>query len=230
MNIEEKIEFLRKRHPAFGRRVLYDIDNKGNEFCEIIYPNEKNPMMPIAVSVNEEGCLISVGQISNVTGRHPITVEQAASAIDDIVNEFVKKAETADGFIFGTPVHYAGMSGLLTSFMDRAFYSAGCAKNPCFKFKPAASVICARRAGTTATYDQINKYFGITQMPIISTRYWNMAFGRKAEDVTQDAEGMQALRILGNNMAYYLKCIEAGREKGITPPEQEKVTLTNFIR
>ena len=87
MNIEEKIEFLRKRHPAFGRRVLYDVDNKGNEFCEIIYPNEKNPMMPIAVSVNEEGCLISVGQISNVTGRHPITVEQAASAIDDIVND-----------------------------------------------------------------------------------------------------------------------------------------------
>lgn len=151
-------------------------------------------------------------------------------AIDDIVNEFVKKAETADGFIFGTPVHYAGMSGLLTSFMDRAFYSASCGNNPCLKFKPVASVICARRAGTTATYDQINKYFGITQMPIISTRYWNMAFGRKAEDVTQDAEGMQALRILGNNMAYYLKCIEAGKEKGITPPEQEKVTLTNFIR
>ena len=87
MNIEEKVEFLRKRHPAFGRRVLYDVDNKGNEFCEIIYPNEKNPMMPIAVSVSEEGCLVSVGQISNVTGHRPITVEQAASAIDDIVND-----------------------------------------------------------------------------------------------------------------------------------------------
>ena len=87
MNIEEKIEFLRKRHPAFGRRVLYDVDHKGNEFCEMIYPNEKNPMMPIAVSVNEDGCLISVGQISHVTGQRPITVEQAASAIDDIVND-----------------------------------------------------------------------------------------------------------------------------------------------
>lgn len=87
MNIEEKIEFLRKRHPAFGRRVLYDVDNKGNEFCEMIYPNEKNPAMPIAVSISEDGCLISVGQISNVTGRAPITVEQAASAIDDIVND-----------------------------------------------------------------------------------------------------------------------------------------------
>ena len=87
MNIEEKVEFLRKRHPAFGRRVLYDVDNKGNEFCEIIYPNEKNPMMPIAVSISEDGCLISVGQISNVTGRFPITAEQAASAIDDIIND-----------------------------------------------------------------------------------------------------------------------------------------------
>lgn len=151
-------------------------------------------------------------------------------AIDDIVNQFVQKAAEADGFIFGTPVHYAGMSGLLTSFMDRAFYSAACAGNNCFKFKPVASVICARRAGTTATYDQINKYFGITQMPIISTRYWNMAFGRKAEDVTKDEEGMQSLRILARNMTYYLKCIEAGKEKGIVPPQEEKVTFTNFIR
>lgn len=151
-------------------------------------------------------------------------------AIDDIVNKFVQKAAEVDGFIFGTPVHYAGMSGLLTSFMDRAFYSASCAGNNCFKFKPVASVICARRAGTTATYDQINKYFGITQMPIISTRYWNMAFGRKAEDVTKDEEGMQSLRILARNMTYYLKCIEAGKEKGIVPPQAEKVTFTNFIR
>lgn len=87
MNIEEKVEFLRKRHPAFGRRVLYDVDNKGNEFCEMIYPNEKNPKMPIAVSVSEEGFLVSVGQISNVTGHRPITAEQAASAIDDVVND-----------------------------------------------------------------------------------------------------------------------------------------------
>ena len=85
MNIEEKIEFLRKRHPAFGRKVLYDVDNRGREFCEMIYPNENNPMMPITVSVDEKGCLISVGQISNVTGDRPISAEQAASAIDDIV-------------------------------------------------------------------------------------------------------------------------------------------------
>lgn len=87
MNIEEKIEFLRKKHPAFGRKVLYDVDRKGNEFCEMIYPNEKNPSMPVTVCISEDGCLISVGQISNITGSHPITVEQTASAISDVIND-----------------------------------------------------------------------------------------------------------------------------------------------
>jgi len=145
---------------------------------------------------------------------------------EDVVNEFVKKAENADGFIFGTPVHYAAASGALTSFMDRCFYSG----RDKFRFKPAASVISARRAGTTATYDQINKYFGITEMPIISTRYWNMVHGNKPEEVLKDEEGMQAMRILGRNMAYFLKCIEAGKKAGIQEPEQEKITFTNFIR
>lgn len=151
--------------------------------------------------------------------------------IDDLVNDFVEKAKDFDGFIFGTPVHYAGMSGLMTSFMDRVFYSASSSKRGhYFQLKPVASVICARRAGTTATYDQINKYFGITQMPIISTRYWNMVFGAKPEDVIHDEEGMQAMRFLGKNMAYFLKCIEAGKQNGIEQPVKEKVTLTNFIR
>ena len=87
MNIEEKIEFLRRRHPAFGRKVMRDVDNKGNDFCEIIYPNEKNPAMPIAVSISDAGCLISVGQISHVTGDYPISPEQAAAAIDDIISD-----------------------------------------------------------------------------------------------------------------------------------------------
>ncbi len=147
--------------------------------------------------------------------------------IDDVVNEFVEKAKEADGFVFGTPVHYAGMTGAMTSFMDRVFYSGG--RN--FAFKPAASVISARRAGTTATYDQINKYFGITQMPIISSRYWNMVHGYTPEDVMKDEEGMQVMRMLGRNMAYYLKCIEAGKEKGIErPKKEEKTYMTNFIR
>lgn len=150
---------------------------------------------------------------------------------DDVVNEFVEKAKYADGFIFGSPVHYGGASGAITSFMDRVFYSAASSgKNDRFMFKPAACVISARRGGTTATYDQLNKYFGITQMPIISSRYWNMVHGNTPEQVKQDKEGLQIMRILGRNMAYYLKCIEAGKEKGINPPEQEQTTLTNFIR
>lgn len=151
--------------------------------------------------------------------------------INDIVNEFVEKAKSADGFVFGTPVHYAAMAGNLTSFMDRVFYSASAGKHKdSFMYKPASSVIVARRAGTTATYDQINKYFGITQMPIISSRYWNMVHGASPEDVKKDEEGMQTMRILARNMAYYLKCIEAGREKGIERPKMEKVIFTNFIK
>ena len=150
---------------------------------------------------------------------------------DDVVNEFVEKAKDADGFIFGSPVHYASASGAITSFMDRAFYSAfQGGKGDYFSFKPASVVVSARRAGTTATYDQLNKYFGITQMPIISSRYWNMVHGATPDDVRKDEEGMQIMRILGRNMAYYLKCIEAGKEKGIKLPEQEKTKFTNFIK
>ena len=106
MNIEEKIEFLRKKYPEFGRKVIYDTDGKGNEFCEMVYPNEKNPMMPITVCVSEDGCLISVGQISHVTGYRPITVEQAASAIDDVVNDrivFVLGYKDGDDIGSGAP-------------------------------------------------------------------------------------------------------------------------------
>lgn len=149
--------------------------------------------------------------------------------IDDVVNDFVKKAKNVDGFIFGTPVHYAGASGAITSFMDRVFYSSSAKE--IFKYKPVASVISARRAGTTATYDQLNKYYGISEMPIISSRYWNMVHGSTPEDVMKDEEGMQTMRILARNMAYFLKCIAAAKEKGIELPKQEeKIVFTNFIR
>lgn len=158
-------------------------------------------------------------------------VELGKCVYDDVVNSFVEKAKSADAFIFGTPVHYAGATGNITAFMDRAFYSASCGGHgDYFKYKPAATVISARRAGTTATYDQLNKYFGINQMPIISSRYWNMTHGARPEDVIKDEEGMQTMRILGRNMAYFLKCIEAGKEKGIEIPKQEETIFTNFIR
>lgn len=189
----------------------------------------------VTKSLEEEGIETEIFWIKNEPIGGCIAckscVQNGKCIFDDVVNEFVEKAAEADGFIFGSPVHYAAASGNMTAFMDRVFYSASCAgKADVFLFKPAASVVSARRAGTTVTYDQINKYFGITQMPIISSRYWNMVHGGTPEEVLQDKEGMQIMRILGRNMAYYLKCINAGAEKGILPPKQEQTEFTNFIR
>lgn len=147
--------------------------------------------------------------------------------IDDIVNEFAAKAKDADGFIFGSPVHYASMGGSLAAFMDRLFYSSGKAA---MRLKPAAAVASARRAGTTATLDMINKYFTISEMPVVSSRYWNMVHGSTPEDVLKDEEGVATMRTLARNMAYLLKALEAARLTGIALPEQEPPVRTNFIR
>ena len=145
---------------------------------------------------------------------------------DDCVNAFVEKAKTADGFVFGTPVHWASASGAITSFMDRLFFSAAGA----LRGKPAACVASARRAGTTATLDQLLKYFYICGLPIVPSQYWAMVHGTKAEDVAQDLEGLQIMRTLAKYMAWMLKCFQAGREAGVRPPELEPVVRTSFIR
>ena len=146
---------------------------------------------------------------------------------DDIVNEVIEKAKTADGFIFGSPVYYAHPSGRLLSFMDRIFYAGGAN----FAFKPAAAIVSARRAGTTASLDAITKHFTINQMPVVSSNYWPMVHGAQnsPDDVKQDLEGLQIMRVLGNNMAWLLKCIEAGRQAGIDKPQAEERVWTNFI-
>jgi multimeric flavodoxin WrbA len=150
---------------------------------------------------------------------------------DDVVNLFRPKAYEADGFVFGTPVHYAAASGNMTAFMDRLFYSELRGNgNKAFRMKPAAAVVSARRAGTTAAFDQMIKYFTIQEMPVVSTRYWNMVHGAKPEDVKKDGEGLFTMRELGRNMAYLLRCQEAGRSAGIEPPNQEAKVFTNFIR
>ncbi|HBA63198.1 MAG TPA: flavodoxin family protein [Lachnospiraceae bacterium] len=146
--------------------------------------------------------------------------------IDDCVNEFVEKAKNADGFIFGSPVHYAAASGMITSFLDRAFYGKGAI----FKGKPGAAIASCRRGGASATFDQLNKYFTISSMPIVSSQYWNMVHGNTPEQVKQDLEGMQTMRTLGKNMAWLLKCIEAGKAAGIDFPVHEPKVATNFIR
>lgn len=151
-------------------------------------------------------------------------------SFDDRVNEFLELAPDADGFIFGSPVHYAAASGAITSFMDRAFYADLLGGKQSFYLKPGAAVLSARRAGTTAAFDQLNKYFTISQMPIVSSRYWNMVHGAQPEDVKKDLEGLQTMRILARNMAWFLKCKEAGEKAGISLPENEEPIFTNFIR
>lgn len=150
---------------------------------------------------------------------------------NDTVNEFRSIAKDCDGFIFGSPVHYAGMSAAMTAFMDRLFYSDFCGNgNKTFYMKPAACVVSARRAGTTATFDQMNKYFTIQEMPVVSSRYWNMVHGTNADEVYEDEEGLYTMRVLGRNMAFMLKCIKAGFENGIELPERETPKFTNFVR
>lgn len=143
-------------------------------------------------------------------------------AINDKVNEFLDIAAVYDGFIFGTAVHWAGATGALTSFMDRATFADNCGNQNRFRLKPAAVVACARRAGTTATWDQVNKYFGAMEMPIISSNYWNMVHGINVSDVEHDLEGLLTMRTLGKNMAWFLKCKEAGEKAGIHAPQKEK--------
>ncbi len=145
---------------------------------------------------------------------------------DDVVNVVAEKMRACDGLVVGSPVHYAAASGQITCALDRLFYSAG--KD--LRFKPAAAVVSARRAGTTAAIDQLNKYFTINQMPIVSSRYWTMVHGNTPDEVLQDEEGISVMRTLGNNMAWLLKSIQAGREAGLTLPEPEPPARTNFIR
>ena len=146
--------------------------------------------------------------------------------IDDKVNEFIEKAKECDGFIFGCPVHFASMTGALSSFMDRVFYGRG----NLFANKVAAGVVSCRRGGATATFDEINKYFLISNMIVVGSQYWNMVHGNTKEQVEQDEEGLQTMRTLGNNMAWLLKSIEEGKKAGIQLPEKEENIRTNFIR
>ena len=168
---------------------------------------------------------IGGGPVADCLGCGQCT-ENGCIFSDDAVNAFVAKAKEADGYIFGTPVYYAHPSGRIQSFLDRVFYSSG--KH--FAHKPGASVAVARRGGTATTFDVLNKYFGITQMITVGSTYWNQVHGRNAEDAAKDLEGMQTMRNLGHNMAWVLKCLEAGKQKGLVPPTADRSNQTNFIR
>lgn len=188
----------------------------------------------VALTLNKEGIETEIFHI----GTKPIAgciacgscMKTGKCVFNDVVNEVLNRASEYDGFIFGTPVHYAAASGAITSFMDRLFYADALSGRKSFYLKPAAAVVSARRAGTTATFDQLNKYFTISEMAVISSQYWNMVHGHTAEEVKKDLEGMQTMRVLGRNMAFFLKCKEAGEKAGIKLPEKEERIFTNFIR
>lgn len=145
---------------------------------------------------------------------------------DSMVNTIIDKAKEADGFVFGSPVHYAAASGALTTLLDRCF----CAGSQYFAYKPGAAIMSCRRGGATATFDQLNKYFTMHNMPIVSSQYWNMVHGSTPDEVRQDLEGLQTMRTLGRNMAWLLKCLQLGKENGLDHPESEARIATNFIR
>lgn len=144
---------------------------------------------------------------------------------DDRVNECVDLAEKADGIVVGSPVYFAGPDGSLCAFLDRMFFAKGWK----YAYKPAVAVVNCRRGGASAAFDRLNKYFTISSMPVVSSQYWNATHGLTPDEVRQDLEGMQTMRTVGRNMAWLLKCIEAG--KGAVPyPETEERLMTNFIR
>ena len=140
-----------------------------------------------------------------------------------VVNEAIEKAKTADGFVFGSPVHYASASGNMTSFMDRLAYAGG----RYLAYKPAAAVAVCRRGGASATFDRLNKYFTISNMPVVSSQYWNSVHGRLPGEAAQDAEGLQTMRVLARNMARMLR---AGLLASEGRPEPEERVVTSFIR
>jgi len=190
-------------------------------------------LMEVAAALEAEGIPCEIAQSGNkpirdCTGcKKCLELGDRCAFDDDMVNALIQKAKEADGFVFGTPVYYAHPSGRILSLLDRMFYAS---RSGPFLHKPAAAVASARRAGTTASIDVINKYFTIAQMPVASSTYWNMVHGNTPEEVLRDEEGLQTMRNLGKNMAWLLKCIEAGRERGILPPEAEKIHRTSFIR
>jgi multimeric flavodoxin WrbA len=218
----EKILNLEKNRPM---KVLL-INGSPNEFGSTF-----TALSEVAKTLNQEGIeteIIHIGKsaMQGCTACRVCRGESDKCVFDDLVNEVGEKAKNADGFVFGSPVYYASANGSMISFLDRLFYS----QSKYFSHKPGAVVVAARRAGTTASLDQLNKYLTICQMIVVSSQYWNMVFGHNAEDVKKDLEGMQTMRVLGRNMAWLIKSIEAGKQAGIELPEHEPRVVTNFIR
>ena len=183
----------------------------------------------VAEELQKNGIETEIVHIGNKDIRGCIACGKCAElgrcVFNDMVNEVAPKFEQADGLVVGSPVYYAGPNGTLTNLLDRLFFSTPFDK----RMKVGAAVVSARRGGTTAAFDRLNKYFTISEMPVVSSRYWNMVHGHSAEDVMKDEEGCQIMRILGRNMAFLMRAIAAERERNGLP-EKEVTKYTNFIR
>ena len=163
--------------------------------------------------------------VQGCIGCHTCRDGRGKCVFNDFVNEFFEKADKADGFVFGSPVFYGSANGAFSALLDRMFYAGG----KYFAHKPAASVVSARRSGTTTTYDQLNKYIGLSNMLMVPSQYWNMVHGNSPEEVRQDIEGLQIMRTVGKNMVWLLRLIACGKENGLPAPQLEAWTPTNFI-
>ena len=174
-----------------------------------------------------EGVEAEIVQVGNKDVRGCIAcrrcVELGKCVFDDVVNELAPKFEEADGIVVASPVYFASANATLIATLDRLFFSTSFDKT----MKVGASVVCARRGGCSATFDELNKYFTMNGMPIVSSQYWNMVYGGRPEEVLEDKEGLQTMRTLGRNMAFLMKSIQMGKEK-LGLPEKEPAIFTNF--
>ncbi len=177
---------------------------------------------------DEENVEAEIVQLGNKDIRGCIACgkcgEIGRCAIDDIVNELAKKLEEADGLVIGSPVYYASANATLIAALDRLFYSSSFDKT----MKVGASVVCARRGGCSATFDELNKYFTLSNMPVASSQYWNSIHGGSQGEADMDEEGKQTMRVLARNMVFLMRSIELGKEKYGLPKKEERA-WTNFI-
>lgn len=196
-------------------------------------PNDKGctytALEEVSKTLNQEGIETEIIHVGNKDIRGCIACRKCKTngkcVFNDIVNEVAPKFNECDGLVIGSPVYYASANGTLISFIDRLFYSMSADKT----MKVGAAVVSCRRGGNTSTFDELNKYFTISGMPVVSSQYWNMVHGNSPEEVKQDLEGMQTMRTLGKNMAFLMKSIQLGKEQfGL--PEKEAHIFTNFIR
>ena len=183
----------------------------------------------VAIGLHEKGIETEMIQVGHLDIRGCIACGQCRTlgqcVFNDKVNEVAKKFEEADGIVVGSPVYYAGPNGTLVSFLNRLFYSTSFSKT----MKVGAAVVSCRRGGASSTFDVLNKYFTISQMPIAPSRYWNSVHGNTREEVMQDLEGLFTMRTLGRNMAFLLEAIQNQKEKSGLPEMEPRVS-TNFIR